>query len=360
MYGHLLVPIDDSALSVETVRQAVRFASKLGAKVTFFHANADYGATSVGALDRVVSPAIFNEQMAGDARALLAKAEAVARAANVAYASAYVTSDHPYAAILDAAETQWLRPHLHGVARPARHPQPRARHADAARAPAHDHPVLVAAVEGNAPAPDHAVPLAIIRDEHRSLAAVIYGLEFLVRETREHDAAPQFPLLRAMLHYIKSFAEALHHPKEDAYLFRKLRLRTSEFNDTLDELERQHVEGAKRVANMDAAFARYEMDPVGGFDHFAEAVKAFAALESPHMMLETKVILPAAQKHLTDEDWAEMGRRSRRTATRGSAPTPTRNTAICSRASSTCPRKCRRRHGARMSARFAQRGEAHS
>ena len=41
MFRHLLVPIDDSALSTETVRQAVMFASALGAKVTFFHAQSD-------------------------------------------------------------------------------------------------------------------------------------------------------------------------------------------------------------------------------------------------------------------------------------------------------------------------------
>jgi hemerythrin-like domain-containing protein len=57
---------------------------------------------------------------------------------------------------------------------------------------------------------------------------------------------------------------------------------------------------------LDAALDRYEKDPVDGFDRFAEAVKAFVALEWPHMTLETKVILPAAQKHLTAEDWAEM------------------------------------------------------
>ena len=65
--------------------------------------------------------------------------------------------------------------------------------------------------------------LAIIRDEHRSLAAVIHGLEYLVREARDAGKPPQFPLLHAMLHYIKAFPEKLHHPKEDAYLFRKLR-----------------------------------------------------------------------------------------------------------------------------------------
>ena len=52
-------------------------------EVTFFHAQADYGASSVGALERVMAPGAFNEPMAGEARALLAKAEVVARTAGV-------------------------------------------------------------------------------------------------------------------------------------------------------------------------------------------------------------------------------------------------------------------------------------
>jgi nucleotide-binding universal stress UspA family protein/hemerythrin-like domain-containing protein len=306
MYRHLLVPIDDSALSVETVRQAVTFASSLGAKATFFHANADYGATSDGALERVLSPSDFAEHAAGTARALLAKAEAVARAAKVAHASAHVTSDRPYAAILEAAERHgcdliFMASHgrrgIRGLVLGSQ-TQRVLQHATI--------PVLVAAVEGNAPAPEYAVPLAIIRDEHRSLAAVIHGLEFVVRETRERGTAPQFPLLRAMLHYIKAFPEAQHHPKEDEYLFRKLRQRTSELDTTLDVLERQHLEGSRLVAGMDAALDAYEAAPADGFERFAQAVKAFAALETPHMMLETKVILPAAQEYLTPEDWAEL------------------------------------------------------
>jgi len=308
MFRHLLVPIDNSTISVETIRQAVLFASALGARVTFFHAKADYGASSLGALERVMSPSAFNEQMAGEARALLAKAEAVARAANVAHASVYVTSDRPYAAILDAAERNGC-----DLIFMASHGEQGLKNlilgSQTQRVLQHTTiPVLIAAVEGNAPEQHHAAPIAILREEHRSLAAVIHGLEYLVRETRERGAAPQFALLRAMLHYIKAFPEALHHPKEDSYLFSKLRLRTPEFNDTLDELERQHVEGSKLVAEMDQALGRYEADPAGSFDGFADAANRFAAFEWTHMILETKVILPAAQKHLSVEDWSEIGK----------------------------------------------------
>src|SRR5262245_59685160 len=91
-------------------------------------------------------------------------------------------------------------------------------------------PVLGSAVESNIAAPAYPAPATVIRDEHRSLGAVIHGLEYLIREARAKTVAPQFPLLRAILHYIKAFPETLHHPKEEAYLFRKLRTRTNEYN----------------------------------------------------------------------------------------------------------------------------------
>jgi len=308
MYRHLLVPIDDSMLSVEAVRQAVEFARVLGARITFFHAKADYAGSSVGALERVMSPGAFNDQVAGEARALLAKAEVVARAAGVPFDSLYITSDRPYASILLAAEARGC-----DLIFMASHGQRGIKNlilgSQTQRVLQHTTiPVLVSVVEGNAAAPNYLAPVTIIREEHRSLAAVIYGLEYLIRETRERKAPPQFPLLRAMLHYIKSFPEALHHPKENMYLFAKLRARTAEFNETLDELERQHVAGGELVAEMEGALGQYEADPAGGFEAFAAAVGRFTALEWPHMTLETKVIIPAALQYLTAEDWTEIGR----------------------------------------------------
>ena len=121
------------------------------------------------------------------------------------------------------------------------------------------------------------------------------------------ERLPSFPLLHAMVHYIRAFPEALHHPKEDAYLFRRLRARTSEFDATLDELERQHVEGHAQVDELEQSLDAYEKDPAGGLARFAAAVERFATAQSEHMALEAKVIIPASRKHLTAEDWAEIG-----------------------------------------------------
>jgi hemerythrin-like domain-containing protein len=111
-----------------------------------------------------------------------------------------------------------------------------------------------------------------------------------------------------MLYYIREFPERLHHPRENAYLFRKLRMRTSELDETLDELERQHDEGNRLVADLADSVARYESNTADGFAAFAKAVERFASAQMAHMRLETKVILPAARRHLKAEDWVEIGR----------------------------------------------------
>ena len=308
MYRHLLVPLDGSLLSVETVRKAVGLARALDAKVTFFHAQEDYGATSVGALQRVIAPTTFNESVAGEARAILAKAEVVAREAGVRYDSVAVTSNRPYEAILDAAEARACD--LIFIASHGRRGLKAMMLGSQTQKVLQNTtiPVLVSAVESNVPVDEQIAPLAIIGDEHRSLAAVIYGLEFLVREAREKGGLPSFPLLRAMLYYIDGYSERLHHPKEDAYLFSRLRRRTGEFDETLAELERQHVEGHALVAELDASIAAYEAAPATGLSRFAAAAEGFAAAQLAHMRLETKVILPAARRYLTAEDWAEIGR----------------------------------------------------
>lgn len=306
MYRHLMVPLDDSLLSVESVRQAVDLARSLGAKVTFFHAQEDYGATSAGALERVMCPSLFNEHLAGRARAIVAKAESVARALGVPHDSVVVRSERAYEAILAAAAARgcdliFMASHgrrgIKGLMLGSQ-TQKVLQHATI--------PVLVSAVESNLPHAQSREPLAIINDEHRSLAAVIHAFEFLVREARD-GMPPPFSLLNAMLHYIREFPEKLHHPKEETYLFRFLRAATSEFDDTLDELARQHEANHGLVDELEASLRRWEADRQGGREAFAATLARFACAQIQHMTLEAKVIIPAALRHLGADDWAEMG-----------------------------------------------------
>src|SRR5689334_7389475 len=307
MYRHILVPLDDSLLAVEMVRKAVEFARDACARITFFHAQEDYGASSVGALERVMAPAAFNEHMAGEARAIVAKAEAVARHIGVPCESVVVRSDRAYEAILEAARSRgcdliFMASHGRRGLKSLMLGSQTERVLQQTTVP-----VLVCTVESNLPRDAARAPLAIIADEHRSLAAVIHGLEFLVRRARVEGNLPPRDLLKAVLHYIRAFPETLHHPKEEAYLFRKLHLRTREFDDALAELERQHADGHVLVYELERAVEACDRGEADAMEQLALAVARFADAQMRHMAYETKVILPAARQHLTDADWAEIG-----------------------------------------------------
>jgi hemerythrin-like domain-containing protein len=148
--------------------------------------------------------------------------------------------------------------------------------------------------------------IRIIHDEHRSLAAVLHGMLYLVREIRLRGAAPNFALFGAMVHYIDTFPERFHHPKEDAYLFRYVRLRHPDSEPLLDRLETEHRAGAERIRVLEQALQRYANGGSGEFGAFAEAVQSYAAFHWDHMRTEEDQLLPLARTHLTPDDWREI------------------------------------------------------
>jgi len=145
--------------------------------------------------------------------------------------------------------------------------------------------------------------IGIILAEHRSLAAVVHGLLYLVREIRDHGAAPDFTLLGSMIYYIDAFPERHHHPKEDRYLFRLLRARCPEAGAVLDDLARQHAEGGERIRALEQALSRYQHGGADEFPAFAREVERYAAFHWDHMHREESEVLPLAAKHLTADDW---------------------------------------------------------
>jgi hemerythrin-like domain-containing protein len=143
----------------------------------------------------------------------------------------------------------------------------------------------------------------IILDEHRSLAAVLHGLLYLVRAIDSRKMAPDFKLMGAMVYYIDAFPERFHHPKEDEYLFKRLRLRHPEAAALLDRLHAEHEAGATKIRDLEHALARYEHGGPDGFAAFSAAVEAYAAFHWHHMRSEEEEVLPLARQYLLPEDW---------------------------------------------------------
>jgi hemerythrin-like domain-containing protein len=148
--------------------------------------------------------------------------------------------------------------------------------------------------------------LAIIHDEHRSLGAVLHGLRFLVREMQVKGTPPDYKLLWAMIYYLDAFSDRLHNPREEAYLFARLRERTHDADEIIATLERQHGESGKHVRHLEQALGHLEAGMPEGLEAFAKAAEKLVEDAWQHMSLEEKIVIPLAKKHLTAADWISI------------------------------------------------------
>lgn len=307
MYEHILVPVDDSELAISLAAQAVAFAGKVGARITFLHVRADYAATGEGALMHALEPADFDSKAAGSARAVLARAEAEARLAQVGFDSIVKTSDRPYEVIVDTALEQAC-----DLIFMASHGRKGLRNllvgSQTSKVLAHTTlPVLVASVEANAPSPEMQAAVAVIKGEHRSLAAVIHALRHAVELARTHGRPLEPALLLGAVHYLKRFSLGLHHPKEEAYLFERLSAHSSAMQDVLGTLHAQHAEEEAFIGGLEQAIEAHVARPDReSLAALSLAIERHAERLWEHMSLEEKFILPACQTHLDDQDWRRI------------------------------------------------------
>lgn len=108
MIKHILVPIDDSPLSAKAAKYAAQLAHGSRARITAVHVIPPFMPPAF--VDGVIpypelySPVDYKKSTERYARKLLAKAEAIAKAARVKCDGLFVTADQPWQAIIKTAK----------------------------------------------------------------------------------------------------------------------------------------------------------------------------------------------------------------------------------------------------------------
>lgn len=152
----------------------------------------------------------------------------------------------------------------------------------------------------------HPLSLSIIHDEHEHLSAVIQGMLYFVRSIEAGGKAPDLKVFRAMLYYIAEYPERIHHPKEDQFLFAKIKERTHQLDAELDALIDQHSHGEALAHRLQDALLHYEFGGPKAFPRFRDLVEQYAQFYYAHMSKEEEVIMPVSKQVLNDADWKEI------------------------------------------------------
>ncbi|NWG73089.1 MAG: universal stress protein [Rubrivivax sp.] len=329
MFQHLLVPVDDSDLSIVNVGEAIRLARSFAPplKLTFFHAATDDGGTgdgstpydelrrhqvlADGAMVAVPPPAapLTGARVAADGRALLAKAAAAAQAADVPCATHETQGDKPAEAIAKAARDCGcdgivMSSHRRSGIGALLTPSVATKVMRLSKLP-----LLITRAEAADRHRDASRATALIQDEHRSLAAVLYALRHRVDDARRGTEPLDRALVADLLLYLHEYPERRHHPKEEASLHRLLRHHGDRGRDLLHRLEAQHLREYELAAALQAACDACP-DRAAGDDpalvRVDEALAALAAHVWEHMRLEEHELLPLALEVLTPKEWREV------------------------------------------------------
>lgn len=147
-----------------------------------------------------------------------------------------------------------------------------------------------------------------LKDEHRSISAILLGLKHLATMAQDARVKPEFQVFRSMLRYIDEYPEKLHHPKEDEHLFARLLQRAPATKALVDGLQAEHVKGAELIRELERKLMFFEEGWPAGGREFLQAVDAYADFHWKHMCKEENELLPLAEKHLTADDWRAIDR----------------------------------------------------
>ena len=146
--------------------------------------------------------------------------------------------------------------------------------------------------------------LRIISEDHSNLWRLATTID-LVLEEIEGGASVDPAFFSSVFDYIEHFVDHAHHPKEDDYLFRILRLRSAEASAILDALQEEHRNGPAHLITMRALAAQAASGALST-DDFATSIRAYTAGLKQHIRTEEKFAMPLAKAALTAEDWAEI------------------------------------------------------
>lgn len=150
--------------------------------------------------------------------------------------------------------------------------------------------------------------LQIIRDEHMAVAAMLRSILLMVQKGPGDQTERFFGVLRAMLFYIDEFPERRHHPNESDLLFPRLVRAVPELMPVITQLEEDHLRGEGRVRELQHLLLAWELLGAPRRAAFVNAAEAYVRFYLEHMRQEELHLLPAAEKHLGEGDWAELNR----------------------------------------------------
>jgi hemerythrin-like domain-containing protein len=156
--------------------------------------------------------------------------------------------------------------------------------------------------------------LALWRAEHVIFARLLDVLEAQIRVFQAGEQ-PDYGLMADIVGYLKDYADAFHHPREDAAVARLL-VRDHSAQGLVRRLEQEHrvIDSAGR--ELHERLMQITADALVARGVAESAAATYLVYYRHHIGKEESEVMPRMQRMLTDNDWADLAQ----TLTAGSVP----------------------------------------
>jgi branched-chain amino acid transport system ATP-binding protein len=146
--------------------------------------------------------------------------------------------------------------------------------------------------------------LRTITGEHRNLWRLTSFIAEMADEI-ERGTRPDPRLFGAVFDYLENYVNRMHHPKEDAHLFRLFRLRAPHLVAVIEELEADHSANPERLVALRRHLLAGTASDAAARAFAGELRETVAAIKN-HMAKEERELLAVAESVLLAEDFAEL------------------------------------------------------
>ena len=144
-------------------------------------------------------------------------------------------------------------------------------------------------------------PTRILRDQHRNILKVADVLEEVLSREPELGAL-DFDAIADCASFIRLYADALHHGKEEDLLFPEMaKAGIPKEGGPLGVMLREHVEGRNFVKAMGEAAAALKKGDREAGARFARNARGYGALLTQHIFKEDNILYPMADGRLSDK-----------------------------------------------------------
>jgi hemerythrin-like domain-containing protein len=151
------------------------------------------------------------------------------------------------------------------------------------------------------------LPVAPLMIEHRLIERMIEVMRVKTRQAEE-AGMPDVGFIDVAVDFIRTYADSLHHGKEEGILFRDLKAKqlSDEHRQVMDELVADHVFGRETTTRLVEAKARYVAGDTGALTEIIDCLFTLVDFYPKHIEKEDRHFFVPVVSYFTPEEQARM------------------------------------------------------